>query len=936
MGGRIRPVIPFGAMLKETPGRRFLLTALGLFLVIAVFEYVPVLSGRVPLPARLVTNFPAWHSNVPQPAVVPPSVDYGDLVTFFYPWRVLAAAIVHQHSLPQWNPHLLGGTPLIASAPGGIFYPIHALFYLLPIPAAWSLKLMLNVVLAGFFTAMFVKALGADSFGSISAGVVYALCGFITGWQGQAITDAALWLPFICWSVYEIYKRPSPLSIFVGACGFGLPVLAGHPETAAHTTLAGLSFFSWEVLTGGWNRSSMLRRISGFSLAALLAVGLSAIQILPTLEWLGYINHSLNLDWGTLKRSDLLAFFSRDLSSTPNSSNIYIPEKMAYAGVATLLLAPFALLKNSRRRHALFFLLLMIFAIETAVGWEPAHSLVSHTPVLNGIKNWRLLGVADFALAVLAGLGISHLTERKSRADARVWILVGATAAAVLCGIWALHTRLISEVTWSNGPASAAVLLVIAAGVISLRLLKRIGARTFATITLLLVSIDLLTYAFGYLPFVRVDEIFPPAPVITFLKERDPQNNRVVNLDTYAVNSEIVYGLESAGGYEISLTRVKELLNDFSEPRLDAVQFDSSKILQHRDRRLDLMNARYFVTNSYDKHPDLAAADPQRFEQVFTDGAVSVFENRRALPRAWFIPAAEGAIEIRPGKIEQFQRLRDPSFDPARSVVLDTSPAELPRELADRRAAEQVEVRRTEQSPNSFTLNVNAPQAGIVIVTQIFYPGWYASVDGIATTVLRPNYTLIGAAVQAGRHDVRFEFRPLSVRIGAAITLTSILLLLGICVAGRIRTRSSSAVLADEQQRVFEVIVRAVLRRPGIAVAIVTGLLFVVVAASLLPKSPRRVFDPAHPPELVLSTTEVRAGIDSYVLTIKELPNTTVSIQYSIDNERPDVFLVTLDSDGAVLFDVGKETRKGTYRILAFRETSDQAWIRADASIIVK
>jgi len=923
-------------MLKKPSERRFLLTALGLFLIVGVIDYLPALAGRVPLPAHLVTNFPAWHSTMPIPPAGTRNADYGDLVTFFYPWRILASRVVHQHELPQWNPHILGGTPLIASAPGGIFYPINALFYILPTPAAWSLKLILNVVLAGFLTALFVKSLGADAIGAMSAGVIYALCGFITGWQGQAISDAALWLPLICWSVHQIYKRPSPVSIAAGACAFGLPVLAGHPETAAHTTLVGLVFWGWQVLTGGWNRPSMLRRLGSFTVAALLAIGISAIQIFPTVEWLSEINHSLNIDWGglMLKPHELLAFVSRDLSKTPNSSNIYIPEKTAYVGIAALVLAPFALFRIGSRRHALFFVLLIIFSIQVAASWEPGHWLASHTPVLNGVKNWRLLGVADFALAVLAGLGISHLRERRTPATVAVWILIGAVAAVLSYAIWALHARLISEVTWLHGPASAAALLVMALGIVSLRLLGRVDVRTFGTITLLFLCLDLLTYAAGYLPFVRTEEIFPPAPAITFLQQHDPRSNRVVNLKAYSVNAEIAYGLESVGGWEVSLKRVKDLLDDFSEPLLDEVRFDILKILRRRDRRLDLMNARYFVTNHYDKNYDLAAADPQRFVQVFTDSRVSVFENRRALPRAWFIPAAEDTIEIRPVRADQLRRLRDPSFDPERSVILSSLPAGVPREPPVH-GATQGQITWRENRANSFTLNVSAAQSGVVVVSQISYQGWNAFVDGVRTSLLQPNYALIGAAVPAGTHEVRFEFRPLTVRIGAAVTVISLLVLLGIVVAGRAWVHSPSEFPADGPQTVIAAIVKGAARRPGIAAATTVAMIALIFGISVLKQSRQRI-DPSHPPQLLLSTSEVRAGSDSYFLSIEDLPNATVSIQYSIDNEKPDSFLVTLDSDGAAIFEVGESTRKGTYRILGFRERNDEPWIPTNATIVVK
>src|SRR5262249_36628973 len=157
----------------------------------------------------------------------------------------------------------------------------------------------------------------------------------------------------------------------------------------------------------------------------------------------------------------------------------------------------------------------------------------------------------------------------------------------------------------------------------------------------------LMTYAFGYLSFVRADEIFPNAPVFDYLKQHDPQNNRVVNINAYPPNAEIVYGLQGVGGWDVTLKWPKKLLMDYAnEPSLDGVGFQSAKILNGHDRRLDLMNARYFVTNRFDPNYDLVAADPQRFRLAFSDAAVNVFENLQSLPRAWFVPAGPGAIEI--------------------------------------------------------------------------------------------------------------------------------------------------------------------------------------------------------------------------------------------------------------------------------------------------
>jgi hypothetical protein len=763
--------------------KRFATTALFCSTVLAAVLYAPAFSGRVAVPANFVTDFAAWQSTRPQERTISRPVNYGDLVTLFYPWRVFVDhALKVEHTIPAWNPHILGGTPLIASAQAAVFYPVHILLYPLPVSAAWALKLFLNVVLAGFFAAMFVDALGADRLGSLAAGAIYALCGFMTAWQGQAIADAAIWLPLVCWSLAQIYHTAAPRYCIVAALAFALPVLAGHPETASHITAVGVTFFLWQLLTGDRNPRFVGTRLICFFVVGVLALGIAAIQVIPTVEWLGHLNHTLDLRWGVLNRNQLLTFFSRDLSATPNVSNIDLPESAGYAGIATLLLAPFALWYD--RKRAFYFVLVILFAVEISVGWEPGNWLASHTPLIKGIKNWRLLGVADFALAVLAGLGLSQLV-RQVRTHWTTAFVAAAAALVVAIGVWKTHTHLITTPDSWHGPASGALLFAAAAVLISLRVGGKISGRQFGAMTLLLISADLLSYAFGYIAFVRPAEIFPAAPVLNFLQEHDPANNRVVNFDAYTSNAETVYGLDGVAGWDITLKLVKGLVSDLEQPALDSVGFTPETILANpNDRRLDLLNARYFVTSIYNKTPDLAAADPQRFRLVFTDDVVKVFENRRALPRAWFVPAAGSAVEIIPLEADQLKRVRDPGFDPVNSVVLGALPAGLEAEQSAT-ADQPATLKRADNNRTQSTWRLETIQPGIFVLSQIFYPGWQAEVDNQPAPLVRANYGLTGVPVRAGSHDIRFSFRPASLRIGMVITIASVLLSVAVIIVGR-------------------------------------------------------------------------------------------------------------------------------------------------------
>jgi hypothetical protein len=89
-------------------------------------------------------------------------------------------------------------------------------------------------------------------------------------------------------------------------------------------------------------------------------------------------------------------------------------------------------------------------------------------------------------------------------------------------------------------------------------------------------------------------------------------------------------------------------------------------------------------------------------------------------------------------------------------------------------------------------------------------------------------------------------------------------------------------------------------------------------------------------PKLVLDKTEVVAGRDDYTLKIAAMPNENVMVRYSLDGAEPVEMTAALDSTGAVHFDVGTETPRGVYRMLAFKRKQDVVWVNSEASITVK
>src|SRR5262249_12879171 len=159
--------------------------------------------------------------------------DIGDLVTQFYPWREYAARSIRQGVIPLWNPYILGGAPFEA-AQSGIFYPLNFPFYVLPVRWAWSFMIVLQMILAGVFAALYARSIGAGGWAAILAGIVFSLCGFMTSWRGFQIEDAAIWLPLMLLCTDWLCEVQSLRRLAASAAVFSMPLLSGHPETAAH------------------------------------------------------------------------------------------------------------------------------------------------------------------------------------------------------------------------------------------------------------------------------------------------------------------------------------------------------------------------------------------------------------------------------------------------------------------------------------------------------------------------------------------------------------------------------------------------------------------------------------------------------------------------------------------------------------------------------
>jgi len=170
---------------------------------------------------------------------------------------------------------------------------------------------------------------------------------------------------------------------------------------------------------------------------------------------------------------------------------------------------------------------------------------------------------------------------------------------------------------------------------------------------------------------------------------------------------------------------------------------------------------------------DLPNMSPGQFELIY-DGEVEIYRNNHALPRAFVVHR----VEIVSGIEESIARMKEDRFDPSRVAVIE---ADLPPEeltaLVEGIATGGSNVEITEYHDNQVTLQVETESPGLLVLADTYYPGWKAYVDGEKTPIYPTDMALRSVYLDPGEHEVKFVYSPGSFKVGALVSVLSLLAL---------------------------------------------------------------------------------------------------------------------------------------------------------------
>ncbi len=797
-----------------TGAQKDLVAIVVLFALSGLFLANVLLTNQVLVGDTLARYIP-WNQYAEDEEQLPVNYEFDTLLTY-YPYLLVARQTIEEGQLPLWNPSILGGMPVVAAAPWlGLFYPPYVLFYVVDALKALGYVTFLHLALAGAFTYLYLRSIEIRRLAAIMGAASFGLGGFLLAnltWLPRVST--VIWTPLVLLSVENCVVRGKRLYALLGAVAVAMCALAGNTAVMVYVLLIS-GLYAVFRLAWAWRQKGGRFAVEGAGLmGVLLCLGflLSAVQLVPSAEAARYASR-VQLPYeerieGGRSPIALATALVPDVFGNPvdrswgrNEFGKNIPgtygETSLYVGIAPLFLAGWAVARRRDGFTAFFagvVLLSLLIFLDT-----PVFGLLYEVPLFKIGRQIEAKALWGLATSVLAALGLATLLDRPRRQERRAlrgaWVSLLVAAMLILVGL-ALTGHLLGMGEGSGTTGLAAdwyrynvsnflrlSLLALACGGVLLLWARGLLGSTALTLLVLGIALaDLMSFGWKLNPSRAAEGLYPEMESVQFLRAdesiyrtiRGPLSRKV-----FPPNSLAVYGITDVQGYSpVLMDYYVEFLGLIEDDIASARTIHSLKYAKSTTSPLlDLLNAKYVITIAEpgEEMTTLERSDPN--VGLVYDGEVKIYENEDVLPRAFFVP--DYLLVKDPA--EALAELRREGFDPSACVILEKEPAPQTPPADSSPGSSVVEV--VDYTPNRVVVEVNLSADGFLVLSDLYYRGWRAFVDGVEHEVYKADHALRAVQLKAGEHRIELEFDPWSFRIGLVVTVVALLVTVALMAA---------------------------------------------------------------------------------------------------------------------------------------------------------
>jgi len=717
-----------------------------IFFIWFLFSSPYFLFGKVPYASTYQVNFfPPWasyerfHGPVKNNAM--PDV-HGQI----FPWKKFTIDTYRLGQIPLWNPNNFGGNPHLANFQSAVLSPFNILFFVLPFIDAWSILILLQPLLAGLFMYLMLRSFKLSSIGSLVGATSFMFCGFLVTWMAYGTLGyAILYLPLSIFAIQKFINTKKKKYLLLLTLTIPLSIFSGHFQISIYFLLTTILF-------------AIFKRSFSSLVSILFGLLLGLPQVLPSYElYKESVRSSIFIITEAIPFKYLSTIFAPDFFGNPVTRNDWFghyAEWSSFVGIIPLSLAFFSLLQ--KRGDTVFFWLLGIFSLVLSLNSPFAIVLVHlKIPVISTSSFSRIIVLTSFSIAALAAFGFDNLSKLLGKGDYRKIYKIILFVTIILMLLLITSIQIPSDKI-NIAIKSLRIPLSLLAGFVGLILLNsRIKKPNHILLLILMLSsVQSFLFASKWMPFDPKNLVYPNLPIIEEMKKNVGYGRVFGNLGA-EVSS--YYGIPIIDGYDpLYIQRYGEFVWSANQGFFESAQRSVVKAPRRGEqvsRVLDIMGVSLIFHPIADTNMGWAFPvweDPNRFTKIYQDNKFALYKNNTALPRAMVFYK----FEIQKNKELEIARFYKSNFNFRDTLLLEENPNM-------QKSSGTGSATITYYSPDVIKIDVNSTAPGLLFLSDNFYPGWEARVNGKTSKIYRADYTFRAVSIPKGKSEVEFVLKKL-------------------------------------------------------------------------------------------------------------------------------------------------------------------------------
>jgi len=727
---------------------------------------------------------------------------WDDVVESDYAIRVFTRTAFLSGQFPHWTPYIFNGMPFFALMHPGVLYPFNIVLALLPVSneGLWyffQACVALHFLIAGINMFVYLRYKKRSDTAALFGAAAFMFGGFlITHTIHTMMVYILAWFPLVLMFFEKSIREIRFKYAVAGGLILGVSMFAGHPQLSFYEIILLCAIGAYLLYR---NREMVVKRAGAAALFFAVAAGLCLVQYLPTMEFSGLTPRA---DYTMAEASESsLQFIQLITMLMPKLFGAYtgdpgVPvfwledsfrhgyynywETCFYFGVSTLILSLFWFRKVKTSRAAAVALAGVLVSFAVALGGNFFLYKMLFNLGIPGFTMFRIPARVLFTWGILfplfAAIALDGLNELKSKKLKTVSLSICAafallgliTAAGGLRAFFPLMNVVESRALFAS---KQGFILLMNAGLTGAALIlffkDKISVKTAKILIVTCLAIDMLSFASGQhikqgggapaefrkqgsavetAKSLRSEELFR-FNMRQFAVNPGEKTDRQTGLMMMKRNQGLADNIQTVEGY--TALRLKHFL-----PVLGADKFNTM---------LDLLNVKYYV-NPY----------------LNRDGQDVVLRNETYLPRAKLFYNAK-VMSGDDSLILAY--MNTPAYNHHNEVVISANKdAQGFAGFSEQSGNGKVTI--TDYKFNRIELDVESDREAVLWLSEIWYPAWKATVNGEKTKVYRANYSFRAIIVPQGKSKIVFKFDSVHFKVGAWISLLTLIVSLTILTAG--------------------------------------------------------------------------------------------------------------------------------------------------------